>query len=243
MAQCRALSILVHADTKVGKSTFGNTTPAPRLLLDVEAAYRFLPGVKVFWDPMKEAPPTYDGSWETCVVLVRDYSVMLRAYEWLASGQHPFRSVVIDSITELQVKCKDQITGMDIEMTQQRWGELLVHMERLIRGFRDLTEHPIHPIEAIVITAMTVMRDGKWRPYVQGALMTKLPYFLDVIGYLYVEAVVQDDPTAQPIVSRKMLVVPHPQFEAGERVQGRLGDVVIDPSVPGMLTAVFGPES
>lgn len=241
MAQ-RSMSILVHADTKVGKSTFGNTAPAPRLLIDAEAAYRFLPGNKVFWDPMREGPPTYDGSWETCVVVIRDYATMLRTYEWLNVGQHPFKSVVIDSITEIQVKCKDQLTGGDINMDMRKWGELLTHMERLVRGFRDLTEHPTHPLDAIIITAMTNMRDGKWRPYVQGQLMTKLPYFIDVIGYMYVDVVTPEDPTAAPTKVRKLLVTPHPQFEAGERVQGRLGDIVTNPTVPAMLDMVFGPQ-
>jgi hypothetical protein len=235
------MSILVHADTKVGKSTFGNSTPAPRLLLDAEMAYRFLPGEKVFWDPISQAPPRWDGVWETCVVILRTYAEFERAYEWLNSGQHDFRSVVIDSISELQTKCKDDLTA-DGRMSIQLWGDLLTAMERKCRAFRDLTEHPTRPIEAIVLTAMTQMRDGKWRPYLQGQLQVKAPYYFDVIGYLYVEAV-QDlnDPTKAPVKHRKMLVVPHQQFEAGERVQGRLGEVVLDPAVPTMLDTVFGP--
>jgi hypothetical protein len=237
----RALSILVHADTKVGKSTFGNTTPAPRLFLDAEAAYRFLPGTKVFWDPVREAPPQYDGTWETCVVIIREYSVMTKALEWLVSGQHPFISVVIDSISEVQTKCKDQISP-DGVMKIQLWGELLTHMERTVRAFRDLTEHPTRPLQAVVITAMTQMKDGKFRPFVQGQLQVKLPYFLDVIGYMYVESEPNaQDPTAPPQKVRKLLVTPHVQFEAGERVQGRLGDIVVNPTVPTMLDAVFGP--
>lgn len=236
----RALSILVHADTKVGKSTFANTTPPPRLLLDAEAAYRFLPGAKVFWNPMTEAPPEYDGTWETCVVIVRNYSVMERAYEWLNSGQHPFVSVVVDSISEVQTKCKDDLTA-DGRMSQQLWGDLLTAMERLVRGLRDLTEHPVRPLQAVVITAMTQQRDGKYRPYVQGQLQVKLPYFLDVIGYMYAESVQNpNDPTAAPEKVRRLLVVPHVQFEAGERVQGRLGDIVTNPTVPLMLDMVFG---
>jgi hypothetical protein len=239
----RALSILVHADTKIGKSTFANTTPAPRLFLDAEAAYRFLPDdlPKKFWDPMREAPPMADGSWNTCVVLIREYAILIKALEWLRSGQHQFVSVVIDSISEVQTKCKDQIAG-DSPMKIQMWGELLTHMERTVRAFRDLTEHPTRPMQAVVLTAMTQQRDGKWRPYVQGQLQTKLPYFLDVIGYMYVEEVHNtDDPTQAPTKMRRMLVVPHAQFEAGERVQGRLGSVVDEPTVPKMLDAVFGP--
>ena len=238
----RSLSILVHADTKVGKSTFANTAPAPRLLLDAEAAARFLPGRKVMWDPMTEQPPKADGSWDTCVVNVRDYSIMLKAYEWLNSGQHEFRSVIIDSISEVQTRVKEQLEG-EGRMTQQLWGDLLNSMERLIRGFRDLTEHPIRPLEAVVLTAMTQMRDGKYRPYVQGQLQIKMPYFLDVIGYLYIEEqpVDPEDPTKGTRKIRKMLVVPHVQFEAGERVQGRLGDIITEPNVCDMIDRVFGP--
>lgn len=238
----RSLSILVHADTKVGKSTFANTAPAPRLLLDAEAAARFLPGRKVMWDPMTEQPPKADDSWDTCVVNVRDYSIMLKAYEWLNSGQHEFRSVIIDSISEVQTRVKEQLEG-EGRMTQQLWGDLLNSMERLIRGFRDLTEHPIRPLEAVVLTAMTQMRDGKYRPYVQGQLQIKMPYFLDVIGYLYIEEqpVDPEDPTKGTRKIRKMLVVPHVQFEAGERVQGRLGDIITEPNVCDMIDKVFGP--
>lgn len=187
----RAMSILVHSDTKVGKSTFGNTTPAPRLLLDAEAAYRFLPGVKVFWDPLTEAPPAlgqgrispsdptvYSIDWDVCVAIIRTYNHLTRAYEWLNAGKHPFKSVTIDSISEIQTKCKDDLAN-EGRMSIQLWGDLLTHMERLVRGFRDLTEHPTNPLEAVVLTAMTQMRDGKFRPYVQGQLQVKEPVLLE----------------------------------------------------------------
>lgn len=241
--QGRSLSILVHADTKVGKSTFANTAPAPRLLLDAEAAARFLPGKKVYWDPQRDAPPEADGTWETCVVAVRDYSVMIRVMQWLQSGQHGFESVIVDSISEIQKRLKDQITGGNGEMDQRKWGEILTHMEALIRQMRDMTEHPTKPLTAVVLTAMTEMRDGKWRPYVQGSLRITLPYFIDVVGYMFVQQLASDDPTKPATEIRRMLTRPHAQFEAGERVQGRLpqyvdGDAV---NIEAMLDAVFGP--
>jgi AAA domain-containing protein len=245
--------MIVHAETKVGKSTFANTTPAPRLLLDSEAAYRFLPGTKVFWDPLRDEPPiigqgridpadptVYQVDWETCVVIVRDYTVMIRAVEWLTSGRHPFVSVVVDSISEIQKRCKDNIRSLDEQMDQRRWGSLLDHMEALVRTLRDLTEHPTKPIQAIVLTAMTSQRDGKWRPYVQGQLATTMPYFLDVIGYLYKQDIPSDDPSQPAHRVRRLLTANHPQFEAGERVQGRLPDVLDNPTVPMILDMVFG---
>lgn len=251
----KALSILVHADSKVGKSTFANTSPAPRLLLDAEAAYRFLPGKKVFWDPISEEPPVLgkgradprsrditDIDWETCVVIVRDYSVVIRAYEWLNAGKHPFTSVVLDSISEIQKRCKDSMRSLDEQMDQRKWGALLDHMEALVRGLRDLTEHPTKPLQAVVMTSMTTQRDGKWRPYVQGQLATTMPYFLDVIGYMFVQEQANEDPTLPATKIRRMLVSPHSMFEAGGRVQAQLGDVVDDPNVTGMLNKVFGPD-
>jgi hypothetical protein len=248
----RSISILVHADTKVGKSTFANTAPAPRLLLDAEAAARFLPGRKVYWDPMRDNPPgfdvttgtaTYDGTWDTCVVSVRDYGTMIRVMQWLAAGQHCFESVIIDSISEIQKRLKDQLTGGNGEMDQRKWGEILTHMEALIRQLRDLTEHPTRPLTAVILTAMTEMRDGKWRPYVQGSLRITLPYFIDVVGYAFVQALPSEDPTQPGAEIRRMLTRPHQLYEAGERVQGRLpqyvdGDAM---NVERILDAVFGP--
>lgn len=241
----RALTILIHADTKVGKSTFGNSAPWPRLLLDAEAAYRFLPErepKRIFWDPLTEACPRWDGVWELCVVKVTEYAVFLKALEWLRSGAHDFRSVVVDSITEIQVNCKDQIAA-DGQMKIQLWGELLTHMERACRDLRNLTEHPIRPLEAIVITSMTTHRDGKWRPYLQGQLAVKAPYFFDIIGYLFVQDIANEDPTKPAVQVRRMLTGKDPNFESGERVQGRLPKVIDNPTVPDMLDLVFGPST
>jgi hypothetical protein len=242
----RAMSIIVHGDSKAGKSTLGATTPTPRLLIDAEAAHRFLLQQRqVMWDPVTQAPPVDDGSWDTAVVIVRDYTSMSRAYEWLNSGQHPFKSVVVDSITEIQVKLKEQLSGdpYGAKMNFDVWGQVLGHMEKLLRDIRDLTVHPTNPLEAIVITAMTHMEDGKWRPLLQGQSRKKAPYFFDVIGYMYVELVYDpNNPAAPPQEIRRMLVGFDPTIIAGERVGGRLSRIISNPNVVEMLDAVFGPK-
>lgn len=241
----RAMSVIVHGDSKAGKSTLITTMPGPILLIDAEAAHRFMPGRKVRWDPITEAPPVNDGSWDIAVVVVDSYMKMVRAYEWLNSGQHPFRSVGIDSITEIQVKLREQVSGSPTgaAMDQRKWGELLAYMEDLMRRFRDLTEHPTHPLEAIVITAMTQFQDGKWRPFLQGQSAKKAPYFYDVIGYVYVELVYDpQDPTQPPQEVHRMLTRFDPTIIAGERVGGRLPRIVDNPNVTQMLDAVFGPR-
>lgn len=233
MSDGQSLSLLVHGASKVGKSWLGDTTPAPRLILDAEGGSRFTPSRKKVWNPLTEAVPVPDGTWDSCIVYVHDYQTVLRAYQWLASGQHPFESVVVDSISEVQQRCVDSIAGVD-PMKTQDWGTLFRQVATLVRQFRDLVTHPTKPLRAVVLIAMTKDVNGKWRAHVQGQLATTLPYYLDVIGYLFVHKF--EDGTEM----RRLLVSPHELYEAGERVGGRLGTVVDNPNVTSMLNTIFG---
>lgn len=232
------LSILVHAGSKTGKTTFAATSPPPILALDAEGGWKFLPIRKVDWDPRKYAPPVYDGTWDACVVTVRDWQTVQAVDQWLQIGQHPFRSLVVDSISEIQRRCKANLVGTSA-MQIQDWGHLLNVMDATIRGFRDMTMHPTNPIQVVVFVAETREDSGgRWKPYMQGQISIALPYWLDIVGYLYVQEVM--DENGQPNGKlRRLLISPHPQFEAGERVQGRLPETVDNPNVSEMLLSVF----
>jgi hypothetical protein len=238
----RSLTVMVYGESKVGKSTFAVTAPYPRLMLDVEGGHRFLPVVVKYWDPLREEPPVADGTWDTCVVTVRNYDDVIKAYQWLQSGKHQFKSLIIDSISELQVKCMDSIAGSE-QMKMQQWGELLRHMGALLRDLRDLTMHATNPLEAVVLTAMArTGQDGRYRPYLQGQLAIQAPYFYDILGGITIEEVPNPDPMQPPYKVRKMYVERTAQYEAGERVQGRLGSVVEQEnlSIERMLDIIFG---
>ena len=228
----------------MGKSTFASTAPYPRLMLDVEGGHRFLPINVKYWDPMREEPPVADGTWDTCVVVVHEYDTVLKAYQWLQAGKHQFKSLIIDSISELQVKCIDNIAGNE-QMKMQQWGELLRHMGGLLRDLRDLTMHPVKPLEAVVLTAMARQtQEGRYKPYLQGQLAIQAPYFYDILGALTVEEVPNPDPMQMPYRVRRMYVERTNQYEAGERVQGRLGQIVEQEnlSIERMLDIIFGPK-
>jgi len=236
--------MMVYGESKVGKSTFAVTAPYPRLMLDVEGGHRFLPIIVKYWDPLREEPPVADGTWDTCVVTVRDYDTVLKTYQWLQLGKHQFKSLIIDSISELQVKCMDSIAGNE-QMKMQQWGELLRHMGALLRDLRDLTMHPTNPLEAVILTAMARSSDGRSRPYLQGQLAIQAPYFYDILGALTVESVPNPDPLQPPYKVRRMYVERTNEYEAGERVQGRLGAIVEQENlgVERMLDTVFGPKT
>ena len=117
----RSLTILVHGASKSGKSFLSVTAPPPRLYLDVEAASRSLPIERVLWNPAKEKPPEPDASW-IAVVPTRDWAAVDKVYQWLASGKHPFRSLIIDYISELQQRYIESVGGRS-QLTMQQWGD------------------------------------------------------------------------------------------------------------------------
>ena len=230
----QGVSILVHGLSKAGKSTFAATSPAPRLILDAEAGSRFVPGRKIVWDPVMQQPPQADGSWDTCMVYVHSYDSVTAALRWLQSGNHPFASVIIDSISEVQQRCVDALVGID-QMKIADWGSLLRIVSDTIRKFRDLITHPTRPLWSVVFIAMTREVSGKWRPFVQGALADTLPYYVDICGYLFINP----EPAGPGWPGNVLLVSPNAQYESGERVGGCLGPVVVNPNVSSIIQSVL----
>jgi len=237
----RSLSILVHGLSKAGKSTLASTAPKPLLYLDVEGGSRFLPFTKKMWDPMTEPPPVCDGTWDAAVVTVRDLAVVKQAYAWLNSGQHCFVSVAIDSISELQQNIIDEVSNR-AQMQTQDWGTVLREFIGLTRDYHKLTEHPTHPMQAVIFVAMSKEgSDAKLHPFAQGQSAVRLPYIVDVLAAA--EVVQWTDPATATIHKvHRITVGPHPRYETGERVGNRLPDYIDNPSIPLMLDYVFGPE-
>lgn len=246
MSTLETLSLLIHAGAKVGKSTLAMTGPAPMLVLDAEGSTKFIPLRKIGWNPMQGPPPIWDGTWDACIVNVTTFEDMSLAYNWLVTGQHSFQTVTIDSISEVQRKLKQKLAGTEA-MKMQHWGELLTKMDILIRQYRDLTLHPTHPIRVAVFVAETrIGKAGKWVPYMQGQIEGNLPYWVDVVGYLSVVPHIDmqtgqqyTDERGQPAFQRHLLTGPHPMFETGERVQGRLPHTIINPNITEMYLTVF----
>lgn len=209
--QPQGLSLLVHAPAKFGKSTLADSGPVPRLILDIEGTSYWTPSRKIFWDPMRETPPVPDGSWDSCIVITKDLRTIDRVYQVLNSGQHPFNSLSVDSVTEYQQRIIDEKVGVK-KVERDEWGYLLRQVSSDVRKFRDLITHPTHRLWSVSFVAGTSQYNGKWRPLVQGQVGNFLPYYVDLLGYLHANA----DNT------RDLLIGPHPQFETGERVGGRL---------------------
>lgn len=227
-----ALSVLIHGFPGAGKTPSSLTVPGPALILDVEGRTRFVQRPKIRWDPMRELPPEPDGSWELCVVQARDWQTAKAALEYVVTGKHQFRSVVVDSVPELQKRSKDNLTGGSGTLSERQWGELLIDMENYLRALRDTTTHPTQPVQIVIMTAMTEERDGRWGPFAQGALIKTLPGLVDVVGYLYVAEDAPEGPSSRE--ARRLLISPEGVYVAKDAtselpeggISGRFGTTI-----------------
>jgi hypothetical protein len=222
--------MLVHGYSKVGKSLLAASTPAPRLYLDVESASRFLPINAVMWDPRDPPPSAAEmkkvGA-DTAVVSIREWTDATQALEWLTQGQHDFKSISLDSVSELQYRNVEHIAGRGTVKIQD-WGQVLREVGGYIRDLRDLTFHPTNPIEAIVVTSMSKEnKAGILAPQLQGQMAAVIPYLLDICAYLYVETD-ENGNEARWLLTRR-----RDGKEAGERVNGRVPPLLKLPVVSG----------
>jgi hypothetical protein len=209
----QGISALVHGLAKAGKSSLADSGPAPRLILDIEGTSYWTPSRKLYWNPLMEPVPRWDETWDSAVVLGKDVATIDQTYKILASGQHPFNSASVDSVTEFQQRIIDERVGWK-QIQRDDWGVLLRRVSWYTRQWRDLVTHPTRPLWTVTFVAGTHLdgRTSKWRPLVQGQVGDFLPYYVDLLGYL----------AAMPDQSRHMLIGPHPMYETGERVGGRL---------------------
>lgn len=186
----RRLTLLVHGEPGSGKSWLFNSAPGPRLLLDAEGRAEHLkkmpertPQPIVRWDPRNPPPAESSDPDVLTVVDVRNWADVELAYKWLDSGQHPFASVGVDSITEIQQRLLDDIAGTG-QLRTQDWGDALRRGEKFIRDLRDLRQHPVRPLWAVVVIAGTAEKSDKMRPMLQGQLASKIAHHFDVVGFM-----------------------------------------------------------
>lgn len=240
------LSLLIFGAPKEGKSTLTSTVPLPAMVMDAEGSWKFIdqagfksgvPLRKVSWDPLAgQALPQFDGTWDICYVKVTSWQAMTMCYRYLTETPHQFVSLVLDSITEVQRRCKKNIGAPQMQI--QHWGQLLDQMDDLIRKYRDLTLAE-NTIRCVALIAEMTMKDGKWQAYMQGQIRDTLPYLVDICGHIRTNYVTDEKTGALTGKQKHLLIAPHPQYVTGERVAGRLPDIIIDPNISAMMAQVY----
>lgn len=246
-------SFLVYGETKVGKSSLGATAPGKKLALDAEGSWNAFdgrdnpnrPGEKyrvTWWDDLSQPPPDMT-DYDICVVDVMRWETVDQVINWVVQHDHPFQSIIMDSVTEMQDRCKKALPNGGADMQYQDWGKLLMHMSSRIKRFRDIVKDIKNPARCIVFTSEGKLRqDGKYVPKMEGALKDGIGYWMNTTAYLKVtqvpnkDGIIADD---SPVL-RRLLVKPHPMFITGSHHEDKYATNVIEnPNLTTMMGQIF----
>jgi len=232
----RFLNILVHSPGGHGKTTLLATAcddprTSPMLVLDFEggAPIRFA----------KKDPKTFTIRKVRSVKDLNDY------YEYLRKGSHPYKSVAIDSLTEIQklglfefvygtqgVDKTFQGNVLNIKTAEiQHWGKSKTQIEMLVRYFRDL---PMHTFFTCLTQVVKDETTGKISTTVSlpGKQADEIPGIPDIVGYLGIGKVEGNNN------ARVMMFQPDGRIVAKDRTDA-LGITMLEPTVPKMLNAIW----
>lgn len=222
------INMMVYGDPGVGKTVFAGSASdvselAPVIYIDVEGGTLSL----------RERYPDVD------VLRIRNFEELGRVYAELRAGNSGYKTVVLDSITEIQKFGMYSIMGAALKKDPDRdpdlpgigeWGKNTEQMRRLIRAFRDL------PMNTIFIALAAQERDKRGnvlnKPSLSAKLSNEVAGFLDIVVYMY-RKTIEDE------VKRVMLTQGTDEYIAKDRTD-KLPLVLEGPDMKTVYSILFG---
>lgn len=180
------LNIMIYGDSGTGKTTLAGSADEvpsmrPVLFVDIEGGT----------ESLRHSYP------DVQTVRVTTWKEMQGLYNELHEGNHPYKTVVLDSLTEIQKFNMYQIMGeviqkrpdLDVDVPSMReWGKNLEQIRRFVRGFRDLEMHTIFTaLSRADKNDRTGMVTNK--PSLSGKMADEVAAFLDIVAYYYVKQI------------------------------------------------------
>lgn len=233
-AASKYVNVLVYGEAGVGKTVLAGSAStvedmSPVLYLDIEGGTRSL----------------LDFYPNTQTVHIKRWADLQKIYDELEKGNHPYKTVVVDSLTEAQklamrdlmnrVSGRDSTVDEDVPQMQQ-WLKNIEQTRRFARAMRDL------PMNVILTALASKERDNRGkdqiRPLMNGKVAGELPGFYDLVLYMYMKPDGRD---------RKRMVLTNmtDTVQAKDR-SNRLPLTIEDPSmeyIHGVITGVYGPSN
>lgn len=236
------INALFYGDVGAGKTHLTGTAAdildtSPMLIFDVEGGLKTLSKFENK-SRMKRVPI------RTMKELTDKYNTLYKSIQIDPATKIPFipgiNTVGLDSLSELTdldmrsimkeayEKNPDKV-DQDVP-SQREWGKARAHIRTIVRAFRDL---PCN----IIMTAQvgSLQEEGqptKFFPGFAGKLRTEVPGFFDIVGYLYAE-------NTGGAIERKVQFTGTRRIVAKDRT-GKLGDVLINPTIPDMWQLING---
>jgi len=234
-----------HGKTVLLGSGVGDARICPMLFLDFESGKMSIKSKirVVSLDQLKDgSKPTIN---KIDVVEIHDWEDYEVVGDYLASVEHPYKTIAIDSLSEVNYmnmegaiengkRARPSTHDADIAEMQD-YLRSYAQMRRLIRFYRDLPLHTIFSASAEIVNDPGAKRERMW-PLLNGKLRFEVPGLVDILGYL---AVVGEGDELE----RWLLTQPTDTHEAKDRTEGgKLGSHIVNPTLPKIFDLIYGEE-
>ncbi len=259
--RARYLKILIYGDYGAGKTTLsGTATDVPAmndvLFINAEAGDLSLAQRADDLDTITITNYTqfariYEFLRAHCRARDQKDNVELARLEGLVRGCLPeevkkprhFRTVIIDSLSEVQRYCMMSLLGVQLEKIQldvtpgipefKEWGQSADMIRTLVRAFRDL------PMNVIFVCSQKAEQDEQkkyhYTLHLPGKLANDVQGFLDIVGYLAVgNTPISKEGEEQHAAPRRLFLAPTTYFSAKSRINGRI-QFIDDPTIAKIL--------
>lgn len=237
------LKVLLYGRSGTGKTTFIGTAPKPILVLDVREKGTV---------SLRKTP-------EVFMSAITTWAELEEAYWFLASGDHKFKTVAIDTITQLQDLALTEVKGGEGGMTSRKaWGDAASLLKTWVVNFRDL---PMN----VIFTAQDRQTGGdegdlddegtilpEVGPYVMPSVAKVLNAATGIIGQTFIrerekKIKVAGKEKVKTIVEYCMRVGPHARYITKFRKDPSYGgdqvpSFLVSPTFEDMLNLTLGGE-
>ncbi len=217
------LNILVYGESGIGKTVLCGSASmveamSPVLILDVEG------GV----EPLRTMYPQVD------VIRIKTIKDLQNAYNELFRGKHNYKTIVLDSLTEIQKVYMGEIMVNVVKEDSDRdpdvpgmyeWNKNTEQVRKLVRAFRDL---PVNTVLTALADQRTENNLTKTVPSFSKKLIGEIPAIVDLVLYFYTK-MGRDPVTKKETINRFLLTQKTERVAAKDRTT-KLPVVVEEPT-------------